>query len=1090
MAVSLLFLGGAPLADAAPGAASVPLPVAQPACVNCVVANISLAGPTTFPDPPVWDPGNLRVYDSISTVGNPYQGQEEVLNASSNLVLTAINVGDDPVTPIDDPANGYVYVPNIGSSNVTIIDGASNTKVATVATGRWPGFGVYDTGNGQVYVANEVSNNVTVLNGTTITGTLALGGQPTSMAYDSANGDVYVAEGLTGQGKFTIVEYHGLSVVGTVKVGGASASEFLTYDPQNGLLYAEVDNAAAPTTSGGNLSIISGLKVIANRTVGIEPTGAAFDAHNGEVYVANYNSNNVTVVNGTTVAANLNVVTWPGYPVYDSDNREVYVPSPGGNTSMSVLLGNAVLTSIHLPQSEEAGLDAANGDIYVNIGGAYKVSAISGGGGTGGGGGGGGGGGFSITSFTATPSSVVIGSSTTLAVTTSGGSGTFSYAYSGLPPGCSSANTSSLSCSPLWKGSFTVRVYVNTTTAQSATTTVGLSVTPKALSITSFTATPSTVGTGNSTALSVVVSGGTGRFTYTYVGLPFPCFSGNSSSWACTPSTVGSYTLRVYVNTTLGQSANTTTPLTVVPNSGSIKILAFRIAPSTVILGAASNISVAATGGSSALTYDLTGYPAGCTPYNLAFYNYTLCTPTATGTFDLRIYVNDTRGHSANATGTLTVLPVPSPITIGAFVAAPDPVTAGSTTTFYLNATGGSGPLSYAYAGLPTPCATADQSTDVCAPTGAGSYTVRGYVNDSVGDTANRTTTLVVTAKVGGSLSVTLQASPTSLELGSPVVLTASVSGGTGVDTYAYTSLPAGCTSSNASTLTCTPTAAGTYSPDVWVNDTAHDAGEASVTFQVVAPSQGTLSIRGFTASPDPIDVGETTFLNVSTSATGGDGILTYAFDSGLPPGCRSANTSSLGCVPTVAGTYVLWVIVSGWNVGSATSSTSLTVQTAPTGSSSALTGVSMDPAVDTLSTGTTVSITATPLCTGGACPAGALFRWSTNSTLGSVSPTTGATTTFAAGLSPGTVLANVSVTLDGITKVGSASLHLEENASGPASPSSGQGSLGLGIELGIVLALVAVIAVVGGWMVLRRRKKGGGSPPNLPPPPPPFPPS
>jgi YVTN family beta-propeller protein len=153
-------------------------------------------------------------------------------------------------------------------------------------------------------------------------------------------------------------------------------------------------------------------------------------------------------------------------------------------------------------------------------------------------------------------------------VSASGGTGTLSYSYTGLPPGCGSFDVNSLACNPTAGGAFTVRVYVNDSAGMSATTTLSLTVTIDPL-IESFIASPNPIGVGSSTVLTVSSSGGAQPLTYTYAGLPSGCSSTDTPTLSCKPTVAGSYTIRVFVNDSRGQSVTATTLLTVNSNSSS-----------------------------------------------------------------------------------------------------------------------------------------------------------------------------------------------------------------------------------------------------------------------------------------------------------------------------------------------------------------------------------------------------------------------------------------------------------------------------------------------------------------------------------------
>jgi hypothetical protein len=73
------------------------------------------------------------------------------------------------------------------------------------------------------------------------------------------------------------------------------------------------------------------------------------------------------------------------------------------------------------------------------------------------------------------------------------------------------------------------------------------------------------------------------------------------------------------------------------------------------------------------------------------------------------------------------------------------------------------------------------------------------------------------------------------LTLGSTVTLTVSTAGGLGALTYSYLGLPTGCSSSNASSLTCLPRASGSYLLTVTVTDLVNRSASASYTLTVVS---------------------------------------------------------------------------------------------------------------------------------------------------------------------------------------------------------------------------------------------------------------
>src|SRR5208282_5284653 len=117
------------------------------------------------------------------------------------------------------------------------------------------------------------------------------------------------------------------------------------------------------------------------------------------------------------------------------------------------------------------------------------------------------------------------------------------------------------------------------------------------------------------------------------------------------------------------------------------------------------------------------------------------------------------------------------------------------------------------------------------------------------------------------------------------------------------TGLPPGCdgpeTGQQATELGCLPTESGNYTITFDVTDangaSAQAMSDLSIQFvlSVSAPSSTTVGLPvTIRADPSP-----------------GFGGLTYTY-SGLPPGCSSANVSTLTCTPTTVGTYTVVVAV------------------------------------------------------------------------------------------------------------------------------------------------------------------------------------
>jgi hypothetical protein len=116
----------------------------------------------------------------------------------------------------------------------------------------------------------------------------------------------------------------------------------------------------------------------------------------------------------------------------------------------------------------------------------------------------------------------------------------------------------------------------------------------------------------------------------------------------------------------------------------------------------------------------------------------------------------------------------------------------------------------------------------------AGQWTVTVWGNDSQGGSSHQSFSVLVNPL----LAVTsFSVSPTNPAVGSSMEFTVLVTGGTGVLSYAYAGLPVGCSSHNASTMSCTPNGTGVFNVTVTVTDSLGATSAHSVQVTVQAAS-------------------------------------------------------------------------------------------------------------------------------------------------------------------------------------------------------------------------------------------------------------
>ncbi|MDE1820430.1 MAG: hypothetical protein KGI98_06205 [Euryarchaeota archaeon] len=520
-----------------------------------------------------------------------------------------------------------------------------------------------------------------------------------------------------------------------------------------------------------------------------------------------------------------------------------------------------------------------------------------------------------VGALTATRGSLDVGQATTLSATAAGGTGVYSYTWSGLPTGCGSVNSATLTCTPTGSGTFaSVGVRATDTNGQgSSSSPLSLVVAPDP-TISIPTATLSALDVGQTTTLTVSTTSGSGGPVYAWVGLPVGCPSANALSVACTPASGGTGTFTVKASVVDSNGDNISSgPLTlyVYPALGGASLTATR---GSLDVGESTTLTASSTGGSGGLIYAWSGLPSGCPGGNVPT---VACVPTSPGSVSVSVAITDSSGASVSAGVTLTVYADP---TVTTPVATRVSLDLGQSTTLSSVSTPGSGSPVYAWLGLPSGCLSASVLTLSCTPASAGTFLVTVSVQDSDGmNVSSGGLTLTVAPALG---TPGLSASRSAVDVGESTSLLASASGGSGGYSYTWTGLPSGCVSINNPTLGCTPSAAGTFTAVLDVSDSNGASSSASIAI-AVSPA---LTAAVPTSSLGGVDTNQSATL--AAHAGGGLAPLVLSW-WGLPTGCLSSNAVNLVCVPRSSGTYLVSYTVADAN-GQNVSSASLTLVVTP----------------------------------------------------------------------------------------------------------------------------------------------------------------
>jgi YVTN family beta-propeller protein len=229
-------------------------------------------------------------------VTNLRSGTVSVIDSNSGSGAKEIRVGDAPISIMIDSLNNKIYVANRDSSTVSIIDSNNDTVIGQIPIGHFP---LYNTilvleVPGKIYVANSGSNTVSVINASNDkkeSHDIAVGKLPVSI--EDNNGKIYVVND-DHNGTVSVInasndkkEPHDIAV--------GEFPHYIAADYDHDKIY--VANSGSNTVSVINAS--NDKKESHDIAVGKGPSYIAADYGNDKIYVANTDDGTVSVINAS-----------------------------------------------------------------------------------------------------------------------------------------------------------------------------------------------------------------------------------------------------------------------------------------------------------------------------------------------------------------------------------------------------------------------------------------------------------------------------------------------------------------------------------------------------------------------------------------------------------------------------------------------------------------------------------------------------------------------------------------------------------------------------------------------------------------------
>jgi YVTN family beta-propeller protein len=311
-------------------------------------------------------------------------GATSVSVISDTSLIATVPVGSYPSRIAFDPENGYAYVTNANiwgsAGNVSVLSGTR--VVASIGVGEVPTGIAYDSEDNEVYVADEYSGEVSVISGTLVVGIIPMSMKPYGLLYDNASGDIY-AEGIAQNINPTPAGYDGnvsiisgMSVLATISIGSDPGQA--AYDPDNGDIYI-------PNDFSSSISVISGAKLVATISAYNWGGSIACDTENGYVYVGNELQGYVNVIYGfrvvETIPVGFSYHSGPAGLVYDEGNGDIYVANQDSNDVSVISMAPSYQVSFTengLPTGTYWSITFGTGEFNGSSGSSTTVIAING----------------------------------------------------------------------------------------------------------------------------------------------------------------------------------------------------------------------------------------------------------------------------------------------------------------------------------------------------------------------------------------------------------------------------------------------------------------------------------------------------------------------------------------------------------------------------------------------------------------------------------------------------------------------------------------------------------------------------------------
>jgi YVTN family beta-propeller protein len=270
---------------------------------NQVADTISIGSPFTG-NQGYFFVNNIAVNQATNTiyVSNMASNVIAVINGTTNQVVTNIPVGHEPEGIGVNEVTNTIYVANYIDSTISVIDGASQTVTGTISA---YGFGlptavaVNDVTN-QIYVASDAGNILDIDGSGTNSPNVIRTDSSLGIVVDPATNNVYIASAMGSLNRFEIYNAttNTLSFRNIPTPISISETEGMAFNPTTDTIYLGEENSPITVFDVANNSVSEGLAYSPN-----DPVGIGVDALTGAVYVSDVQTGQEVVIGAQTPIA-------------------------------------------------------------------------------------------------------------------------------------------------------------------------------------------------------------------------------------------------------------------------------------------------------------------------------------------------------------------------------------------------------------------------------------------------------------------------------------------------------------------------------------------------------------------------------------------------------------------------------------------------------------------------------------------------------------------------------------------------------------------------------------------------------------------